>query len=79
MEHRTPRKRSARPVDGLQASALEHYSTHETDAPDPTADPPLNYELELANFEAIPDDDPLPEEEDERPEEEEPLPANLDP
>ena len=33
----------------------------DTDAPDPTANLSLNYELELANFAAIPDDDQHPE------------------
>ena len=42
---------------------------------DPTADLSLNYELELANFAAIPDH----EQELEEPAPEEPAPANLDP
>ena len=46
-----------------------------TDAPDPTADLSLNYELELANFAAILDHEQEPEE----PAFEEPAPANLDP
>ena len=50
-----------------------------TDAPDPTADFFLNYELELANFAAIPDHDQEREDEEPLPEPEEPTPANLDP
>ena len=50
----------------------------ETDAPDPTADLSLNYKLKLANFDAIPDDDQHPEEEETLPEPEEPSPAKLD-
>ena len=50
-----------------------------TDTPDPTVDFSLNYELELANFAAIPDDDQEPEEEKLLSEPEEPSPANLDP
>ena len=46
-----------------------------TDSPDPAADLSLNYELELANFAAIPDQ----EQELEEPAPEEPAPANLDP
>ena len=49
------------------------------DAPDPTADLSLNYELELANFATIPDHEKEPEEEEPLPEPEEPAPANLDP
>ena len=50
-----------------------------TDAPDPIADLSLNYELELANFTAIPDQEQEPEEEEPLPEPEEPASANLDP
>ena len=57
---------------------LEQSDARETDALDSTADLSLNYELELANFAAIPDDDQQPEEEDRLPEPEEPSPANLD-
>ena len=58
---------------------LEHPCAHETDAPDPNADLSLDYALEIASFEAIPDDDgQLLEEEDERPDEPAPLPTNLD-
>ena len=47
----------------------------ETDAPDPTVDLSLNYELELANFAATPDHEQKAEE----PAPEEPASANLDP
>ena len=40
---------------------LEQSDARETDALDSTADLSLNYELELANFAAIPDDDQHPE------------------
>ena len=62
-----------------QRVEFQHPNARETDAPDPTADLSLNYELELANFAAIPDDDQHPEEEEPLPEPEEPFPANLDP
>ena len=58
---------------------LEQSGACETDAPDPPADLSLNYELALANFAAIPEDDQQPEEEEPLPEPEEPSPANLDP
>ena len=62
-----------------QRVELEQSDARETDASDPTADLSLNYELELANFAAIPEDDQQPEEEEPLPEPEEPSPANLDP
>ena len=43
-----------------QRVELELSDARETDAPDPTADFSLNYELELANFGAIADDDQQP-------------------
>ena len=62
-----------------QRVELEQSDARETDAPDPTADLSLDYELELANFAAIPDDDQHSEEEEPLPEPEEPRPTNLDP
>ena len=56
-----------------QRVAFDLSDPRATDAPDPTADLSLNYELELANFAAIPDHEQEPEEP------EEPAPANLDP
>ena len=53
-----------------QRVAFDLSDPRATDAPDPTADLSLNYELELANFAAIPDHEQEPEE---------PAPANLDP
>ena len=61
-----------------QRVAYDLCDPHATDAPDPTADFSLNYELELANFAAIPDHEQEPEEEAPLPEPEEPAPANLD-
>ena len=61
-----------------QRVAYDLSDPHATEAPDPTADLFLNYELELANFAAIPDHEQEPEEEP-FPEPEEPAPANLDP
>ena len=58
-----------------QRVAFDLSDPRATDAPDPTADLSLNYELELANFAAIPDHAQEPEE----PAPEEPAPANLDP
>ena len=58
-----------------QRVAFDLSDPRATDAPDPTADFSLNYELELANFAAIPDHEQEPEE----PAPEEPAPANLDP
>ena len=58
-----------------QRVAFDLSDPRATDAPDPTADLSLNYELELANFAASPDH----EEEPEEPAPEEPAPANLDP
>ena len=62
-----------------QRLAYDLCDPRATDAPDPTADLPLNYELELANFAAIPDRDQEPEGEELLPEPEEPVPANLEP
>ena len=62
-----------------QRVELEQSDARETDAPDPTADLSLNYELELASFDAIPGDDQHPEEEEPLPEPEKPYPANFDP
>ena len=61
-----------------QRVAFDLSDPRATDAPDPTADLSLNYELELANFAAIPDHEQEPEEPEE-PAPEEPAPANLDP
>ena len=58
-----------------QRVAFDLSDPRATDAPDPTADLSLNYELELENFAAIPDHEQEPEE----PAPEEPAPANLDP
>ena len=57
---------------------FEQPDLREPDAPDPdaTADYSLNYEQELADFEALPEQEP---EEPEEPAPEEPAPANLDP
>ena len=41
----------------IQTVYREQSDARETDAPDAIADLSLNYELELANFDAIPDDD----------------------
>ena len=69
-------KRTGPPADGLQAAArrvrLERPARDRRARPDHL---PLNYELELANFAAIPDHEQEPEE----PAPEEPSPANLDP
>ena len=62
-----------------QRVAYDLCEPRATDAPDPTADLSPNYELELANFAAIPDHDQEPEKEEPLPEPEEPAPANLDP
>ena len=62
-----------------QRVELEQSDARETDAPDPTADFSLNYELELASFAAILDDYQQPEEDEPLLEPEEPSPANLDP
>ena len=56
-----------------QRVAFDLSGPRATDAHDPTVDLSLNYELELANFAAIPDHEQEPEEP------EEPAPANLDP
>ena len=61
-----------------QRMELEQSDARETDAPDPTADLSLDYELELANFATIPDDDQHSEEEGPLPERKEPRPAKLD-
>ena len=45
-----------------QRVAFDLNDPRATDAPDPTADLSLNYELELANFAAIPDHNQDPEE-----------------
>ena len=58
-----------------QRVAFDLGDPRATDAPDPTTDLSLNYELELASFAAIPDHEQEPEE----PAPEEPAPANLDP
>ena len=47
-----------------QRVAYDLCDPRATDAPDPTADLSLNYELELANFAAIPDHEQEPEEEE---------------
>ena len=57
-----------------QRVAFDLSDPRATDAPDPTADLSLNYELELANFAAVPDHEQEPEE----PAPEEPAPANLE-
>ena len=57
-----------------QRVAFDLNDPRATDAPDPTADLSLNYELELANFAAVPDHEQEPEE----PAPEEPAPANLE-
>ena len=62
-----------------QRVAYDLSDPRATDAPDPTAGLSLNYELELANFAAIPDHEQGPEEEEPLPEPEEPAPANRDP
>ena len=61
-----------------QRVAFDLSDPRATDAPDPTADLSLNYELELANFAEIPDQEQEPEEPEE-PAPEEPAPANLGP
>ena len=61
-----------------QRVAYDLSDPRATDAPDPTADLSLNYELELANFAAIPDHEQEPEEEECLLEPEEAAPANLD-
>ena len=58
-----------------QRVAFDLGDLRATDAPDPTVDLSLNYELELASFAAIPDHEQEPEE----PAPEEPARANLDP
>ena len=62
-----------------QRIAFDLSDLRATDAPDPSADFSLNYELGLANFAAIPDHEQEPEEEEPLPEPEEPAPANFDP
>ena len=59
---------------------FEQPELREPDTPDPdaTADYSLNYEQELANFNALPEQDPDPEEEDGHPEEEH-IPVNSNP
>ena len=80
----TARRRNQRATKGLarrrmgfkrQRVAFDLSDPRATDAPDPTANLSLNYELKLANFAAIPDHKQEPEE----PAPEEPAPANLDP
>ena len=61
-----------------QRMKLDLFDARETDAPDPTTDPSHNYELQLANFAAIPDDSQQPDEEEPLPEPEKPFSANLD-
>ena len=58
--------------------AYDLFDQRATDAPNPTADLSLNYELELANFAAVLDEDQELEEEEPLPTPEEPFPANLD-
>ena len=62
-----------------QRVELELPDARGNDVPEPTAGLSLDYELELASFAAIPDDDQQPEEEEPLPEPEEPSPANFDP
>ena len=62
-----------------QHVAYDLRDSRATDAPDPTADLSLNYELQLTNFAEIPGHEQEPEEEEPLPEPEEPAPANLDP
>ena len=63
-----------------QRVAFDVSDPRAPDAPDPTADLSFNYELELANFAAIPDhEQPDHDQEPEEPAPEEPAHANLDP
>ena len=78
---RAPQKDRPRPAEGLQAAArlVQLVRPTRDRRARPDRGPSSKYELELANFAAIPDHEQEPEEEAPLPEPEEPEPANLDP
>ena len=47
-----------------QRLPLEQDTAHEPDAPDPTDDDELNYDQELADFLALPEEDPVARQEE---------------